>query len=88
MKARTNLSESGKAVLLTIYEGFSTYTVTIPLAYALRVFAEGLVTATEALKQMKDLGSSTLHEGEKAEIQELLRKAVGLYEDHLTVSGR
>jgi hypothetical protein len=51
LKTRINQSKKGKSLLLTFYEGYSTYSVTIPLPYAVRVFAEYIVTSLETLNQ-------------------------------------
>ncbi|MFW9888450.1 MAG: hypothetical protein ACFFER_09720, partial [Candidatus Thorarchaeota archaeon] len=41
MKARIDQSQSGKSLLVTFLEGYSTYTITVPMPYAVRFFAEG-----------------------------------------------
>ncbi|MHA1882383.1 MAG: hypothetical protein ACTSUO_04985 [Candidatus Thorarchaeota archaeon] len=84
MKTKTTPSKTGKSILLSLYEGFSTYTVTLPMPYAIRFFAEGLLTSLTMLKEIEEL-KSTLKEkdGEKAHIQEVLRKCMMLYEEFL-----
>lgn len=75
--------------MLTIYEGYSTYSVTVPLPYAVRVFAEGLIASLETLNKSPDLQTKLdENEGEKAEIQEHLRKAVKLFDGFLKQTGR
>ena len=89
MKTRVNLSKKGKSLLVTFYEGFSTYTITVPLPYAVRFFAEGLQTGLEALSQDVELQDKlNEREGEKSEIQEHLRRSVKLFEDLARMSGR
>ena len=74
---------------MTFYEGYSKYTITVPMPYAIRFFADGLVNALHTL-EVNDIVKSQLEnkEGEKAEIQELIRRAAGLYENYLKISGR
>jgi hypothetical protein len=89
LKTRINPSKKGKSLMLTIYEGYFTYSVTVPLPYAVRVFAEGIVAALETLNQSPDLQAKLdENEGEKAEIQEHLRKAVKLFDGFLKQTGR
>lgn len=89
MKTRINQSKTNQSLLVTFYEGFSTYTITVPMPYAIHFFTEGVVSALEALSQNDDL-QSKLNEldGQKAQIQEYLRKAVLLYDEYLTKSSR
>ena len=84
MKTRTTQSKTGKSMLLTLYEGFSTYTITLPMPYAIRFFAEGLLSSLQMLSEVEEL-KTTLSgkDGEKAHIQEVLRKAVRSYEGFL-----
>jgi hypothetical protein len=89
MKTRVNPSKNAKSLLVTFYEGFSTYTITVPMPYAIRFFADGLVNALLTLEENDEVKSQLeSKEGEKAEIQELLRRAAGLYEKYLKVHGR
>jgi hypothetical protein len=89
LKTRINPSKKGKSLLLTFYEGYSTYSVTVPLPYAVRVFAEGIVASLETLNKSPDLQTKLDEsEGEKAEIQEHLRKAVKLFDEFLKQTGR
>jgi hypothetical protein len=89
VKARINQSKKGKSILVTIHEGFSTYTITVPLPYAIRFFSEGLLVGLESLQQNNELQKIlNTNEGEKAEIQENLRKSVKLFEDLLKKIGR
>ena len=89
LKTRINPSKKGKSLLLTFYEGYSTYSVTVPLPYAVRVFAEGIVASLETLNKSSDLQAKLdENEGEKAEIQEHLRKAVKLFDGFLKQTGR
>ena len=84
MKTRTTQSKTGKSLLLSVYEGFSTYTITLPMPYAIRVFSEGLLSSLHMLKEVDDLKSSfNEKDGEKAHIQEILRKCLKLYDDFL-----
>ena len=89
MKTKVTPSRNARSLLVTFYEGFSTYTITIPMPYAIRFFADGLVTALNTL-EANDETKKLLEakEGEKAEIQDLIRRAVGFYEDYLNKSGR
>ena len=89
MKTKINQSKSGNALLVTFHEGFSTYTITVPMPYAIQFFAEGLITSLETLTQNDEvqikLGSA---QGQKAQVQEFLRKAVLLYDEFLSKRGR
>ncbi|MHA1138118.1 MAG: hypothetical protein ACTSSE_16695 [Candidatus Thorarchaeota archaeon] len=84
MKTRINQSKSGNSLLITFHEGFSTYTITVPMPYAIQFFVEGLVTSLETLKgnpdAQKNLDGT---QGQKAQIQEFLRKALLLYDQFL-----
>ncbi len=89
MKTRINQSKKGKSLLVTFYEGFSTYTITVPLPYAVRIFAEGLQIGLETLSQDSELQSKLDEkEGEKSEIQEYLRRSVKLFDELLKNIGR
>jgi hypothetical protein len=89
MKTRINQSKQGKSLLLTFYEGFSTYTIVVPMPYAIRFFAEGLLASFETLLQNEEIQIKLKEKsGEKAEIQERLRKSMVLYEEFLKISGR
>ena len=80
MKTRVTESKKGRSILLTFYEGFSTYTITVPMPYALRFLSEALVTGVNMLKaseEMQKLVDSK--EGEKAEVLELIRRAARDY---------
>jgi hypothetical protein len=89
MKTRVNPSKSHQSILVTFHEGFSTYTITVPMPYAIQFFVEGIVSSLEALKQ-NDNVQKKLDEldGQKAQIQEYLRKAVLLYDEFLSKSSR
>ncbi|MHA2023366.1 MAG: hypothetical protein ACTSWQ_06865 [Candidatus Thorarchaeota archaeon] len=85
MKTRINQSKRGKSLLVTFQEGFSTYTIVVPMPYAIRFFAEGLLNGLQTLNQNEEVQSQLKRkEGEQAEIQETLRRAVKLYDDFLT----
>ena len=85
MKTRVNPSKSHQSLLVTFHEGFSTYTITIPMPYAIGFFAEGVVSSLEVLKQNSELQEKlTNTDGQKAQIQEYLRKAVLLYDEFLS----
>ncbi len=72
MKTRINQSETGKSLLITLIEGFSTYTVTVSMPYAVRFFAEGIA---ESLIQNNEVQSNLIKNGDqKTEIQEHFRK--------------
>ena len=89
MKTRINSSKKGKSLLVTFYEGFSTYTITIPLPYAIRFFVEGLQSGLEVLCQDDALQTIlTEREGNISEIQEGLRKSVTRFEEVLRKIGR
>ena len=82
MKARINQSQSGKSLLVTFLEGYSTYTITVPMPYAVRFFAEGARASLEILKSDTDLQSKLgTKEGEKTEILENLRESVTIYDN-------
>ncbi|MFW9887646.1 MAG: hypothetical protein ACFFER_05650 [Candidatus Thorarchaeota archaeon] len=82
MKARINQSQSGKSLLVTFLEGYSTYTITIPMPYAVRFFAEGARTSLEILEADESIQSKLgAKEGEKSEILENLRKSLTIYDD-------
>ena len=89
MKYKIVPSKNTKSLLLTLYEGYSTYTIVVPMPYAIRFFAEGLQSSLETLQQNED-SQTKLNEagGEKAEIQERLRKSIALFEEYLKTSGR
>lgn len=89
MKTRVNPSQKGQSILVTFHEGFSTYTIVVPMPYAIRFFVEGLVSALSLLTQKTDL-QEKLSEAEekKAEIQEGIRRAVSLFEQFLDKTGR
>ena len=89
MKTRINQSKKGKSLLVTFYEGYSTYTITVPMPYAIRIFAEGLQIGLETLSQDSELQSKLDEkEGEKSEIQEHLRRSVKLFDELLRNTGR
>jgi hypothetical protein len=89
MKTKINQSKKGKSLLVTFYEGFSTYTITVPLPYAIRFFAEGLQLGLEALSQDSEMQSKLdEREGEKSELQEYLRRSVKLFDELLRTTGR
>jgi hypothetical protein len=84
MKTKVTQSKTGKSVLVTFHEGFSTYTITIPMPYAIRFFAEGLLSTLQILSEREELRSIlSCRDGEKAHIQEVMRKAGGLYDGFL-----
>ncbi|NWF96380.1 MAG: hypothetical protein HXY34_09595 [Candidatus Thorarchaeota archaeon] len=81
LKTRLTQSKKGRSLLLTFHEGFSTYTITLPMPYAVRFFAEGLVSSLEMLHEQSDVRKELASkDGEKAFIQEMIRKAAGLLE--------
>jgi hypothetical protein len=88
MKTRINQSKTGQSLLVTFHEGFSTYTITIPLSYSVRFFAEGITSALQTVIQ-NDNAISELEkrDGELAEIQEYLLKSNRLFDDLLKKSG-
>lgn len=89
MKTRINPSKKGKSLLVTFYEGFSTYSITIPLPYAIRFFAEGLHAGLETILQDEGLQFNlNEREGEKSEVQEHLRKSVKIFEELVKKIGR
>ncbi len=84
MKTKVTQSKTGKSVLVTFYEGFSTYTITIPMPYAIRFFAEGLLSTLHMLSEIQEIKAILQSkDGETAHIQEVIRKAVGLYDGFL-----
>ncbi len=89
MKTRIYQSKTKKSLLVTFIEGFSTYTVTVPMPYAIRFFAEGINASLETLSQNVEVQSNlSKNDGEKAEIQERLRKSLQLFEEFLKKTGR
>ncbi len=85
MKTRINQSKSGNSLLVTFHEGFSTYTITVPMPYAIQFFVEGLVTSLETLKGNPDAQENLDGtQGQKAQIQEFLRQAVLLYDEFIS----
>ncbi|MBY8998314.1 MAG: hypothetical protein KGD60_11330 [Candidatus Thorarchaeota archaeon] len=89
MKTRINPSKKGKSLLLTFYEGFSTYTITVPMPYAVQVFAECLHTAFVTLLQSEELQSSlSERDADKAEIQDHLMNSLKLFDEFLKSRGR
>jgi len=89
MKTKINQSKSSQSLLVTFYEGFSTYTITVPMPYAIQFFVEGAVSSLEALKHNDDLQNKLNDmDGQKAQIQEYLRRAVLLYDEFLNMSFR
>ncbi len=89
MKTKVNPSQKGNSILITFHEGYSTYTIVVPMPYAVRFFVEGLTSSLSLLSQKNEL-QEKLNEGEgqKAEIQEGIRQAVSLYEQFLDKNGR
>ena len=84
MKTRLTPSKKGRSMLLTFHEGFSTYTITLPMPYGVRFFAEGLVSSLEMLHEQSDVWRELSgKDGEKAFIQEMVRRAAGLYDRFL-----
>jgi len=84
MKTKTTQSKTGKSMLLTLYEGFSTYTITLPMTYAIRFFVEGLAASLHMLSEVENLSESFKEkDGERAHIQETLRKCMKLYDEFL-----
>ena len=89
MKTKVTQSKNAKSLLVTFYEGFSTYTITVPMPYAIKFFAEGLINGIQALNVNEEVQSILQNkEGEKAEIQELIRRAAQDYEKYLKMHGR
>lgn len=89
MKTKLNPSQKGSSILVTFHEGFSTYTIVVPMPYAVRFFVEGLTASLSLLKQKNELQKKlNEEEGQKAEIQEGIRRAVSLYEKILDKIGR
>lgn len=72
-----------------MHEGFSTYTIVVPMPYAIRFFVEGVHSALETLSQNEELQELlSKNDSEKALIQDHLRKSLGLFEDFLKTKGR
>jgi hypothetical protein len=89
MKTKVNPSQKGKALLVTFHEGFSTYTIVVPMPYAVKFFVDGLTSALGLLTQKNELQEKLSEtEGQKAEIQEGIRQAVSLFEQFLDKTGR
>jgi len=82
MKTRIDHSKSGKALLLTFHEGFSTYTITLPMPYAIQYFAEGLVSSLDSANQNTEtISKLNTKPGTKSEIQEYIRRAIALFDE-------
>lgn len=89
MKTRITQSKKARSVLLTVYEGYSTYSITLPMPYAIRFFIEGLLSALEALDRNEEVqGKLAEKEGETADLQRLLMKAVENFDGFLDEKGR
>ena len=84
MKIRITQSKSGKALLVTFHEGFSSYTITIPISYAIQFFADGVSTALESFTESDELLKQTQwREGELEEIELNLKKALVAFNQSL-----
>jgi hypothetical protein len=89
VKTSVNLSKKGNSIMLSFEEGFSTYSIAVPMPYSASFFLKGLLTSLAALNQSKDLQKKLERkEGQKAEILEGIRKAIMLYENVLKTAGR
>jgi hypothetical protein len=87
MKTTLYPSKSGKSILLSIVEGYSTYKVTVPLQNAIRLFSDGVESVLRMLLENENWAILD-KEGIKSEIQERLRNSVELYQRILSLSGR
>ena len=59
------------------------------MPYAIEFFAEGLVSSLETLNQNEEMQQKLNNtQGQKSQIQELLRKANRLFDQYLSKSGR
>lgn len=89
MITKIHESKKGTSLILEFQEGFSTYKIVIPMPYAVEFFLDGLLSSLALLCQKKDVQEKMeSKEGKKAELQEKLRKAIGLYEEYLHQTGR
>jgi hypothetical protein len=89
LKTRIMQSKTGNSILLSFDEGFSNYRISVPMPYAIRFFADGLLASLDALLHNDEIkGRLSDKSGEKAETQEKLRKSIQLYEQYLKESGR
>jgi hypothetical protein len=89
VKTRIVQSKSGKSLLVTFHEGFSTYTITVPMPYAIRFFVNGFHSALETLHQNKEmLNALAENDTEKFQIQDQLKKSLVLFDDFLKSMGR
>ena len=89
MKTKINPSQQGNSILVTFHEGFSTYTIVVPMPYSVKFFVDGLIASLSLLGQKNELQKKLSEaEGQKAEIQEGIRRAVSLYEKILDKTGR
>ncbi|MHA1769960.1 MAG: hypothetical protein ACTSXS_00025 [Candidatus Thorarchaeota archaeon] len=69
---------------MTFYEGFSTYTITVPMPYAIRFFAEGLLISMQTLHNNEDVSAKlSVREGEQIYIHKALRKSLDVYDEFL-----
>ena len=79
MRGRVDQSKTGKSLLVSFHEGYSNYTVTVPMPYAVRLFAQGLLSAMRALEQQENPNNGFM-EGEKEEVFEFLTESVSIYD--------
>jgi hypothetical protein len=47
-------STKGKSLLVTFHEGYSTYTIVVPMPYAVKFFVDGLTSALGLLTQKNE----------------------------------
>jgi len=70
-------------------EGFSTYTIAVPMPYATSFFLKGLMASLASLQQKKDLQKKLDEkEGMKSEVLEGIRQAISIYDEILKEIGR
>lgn len=70
-------------------EGFSSYSIAIPMPYATSFFLKGLLASLAGLQQKKELQKKIDEkEGLKSEILEGIRQAIQIYDGILKEIGR
>jgi hypothetical protein len=75
MKTKVNPSTKGKSLLVTFHEGYSTYTIVVPMPYAVKFFVDGLTSALGLLTQKNEL-QEKLSETEGQTIAQILQVCI------------
>lgn len=89
MKTSINQSKKGNSIMVKFEEGFSTYTLAVPMPYATSFFLKGLLASLALLQQKKELQKKLDEkEGMKSEVLEGIRQAISIYDGILNDIGR